>query len=341
MSTAISNLISWSERHQARRGHERLENENGEERPPSPSTSENDHPLSSHPDENINDERNTAPEVVSENDEETGETREEALEEEESVIPPSDGGTTVRRRTRVTLGELEEEREMARRRTSACILLAVFVLFRLWIEALAMRDVGLLLLCLAGTSWTARFVRHNREREEELDRRIAAYIEEAQEGTTEVNRSDFQMLSFQAQLALAIMESQRNIIQGGFGHPDGTQVLDEGVSDEAKAHWQNYQHSKPNTSADAKNGGYGSVAQDIEKSSELDDVAHCSICLSDFEEGEKLVRLPCSHIFHQDCVLSWTSNHVRCPLCNFDLESVAGDTVTTASSSLPPDESIV
>jgi hypothetical protein len=72
---------------------------------------------------------------------------------------------------------------------SACILLAVFVLFQLWIEALIEDDFGLLLLCLVGTSWMARFsIHHNREREEELDRRIAAYIEKAEgEGATEVD----------------------------------------------------------------------------------------------------------------------------------------------------------
>jgi hypothetical protein len=35
------------------------------------------------------------------------------------------------RRT-ISLAELEEERELARRRSSACVLLAMFVLFRLW-----------------------------------------------------------------------------------------------------------------------------------------------------------------------------------------------------------------
>ena len=261
---------------------------------------------------------------LEEGDEETGVTT-QVEEQEEEVVPPSD--TTegmVRPRQTVTLEELEEERELARRRTSACILLSVFILFRLWVEALAEGDFGLLLLCLVGTSWTARFIRHNREREEELDRRIAAYVENAEDGTAQVNRADLRMLSFQAQLALAIMESQRAMVQGGgHGHPDGLHGRNQGVSDEAKQHWERYQFkSKGLANHKASKSGYGSLAQEDEKIATEDELANCSICLCEYEDGERIVKLPCSHEYHDDCVSSWTSNHVRCPLCNFDLESI-------------------
>jgi len=45
----------------------------------------------------------------------------------------------------------------------------------------------------------------------------------------------------------------------------------------------------------------------------------CSICLCEYERSEVIVKLPCSHIFHEDCISTWTCNHFRCPLCNFDL----------------------
>lgn len=45
----------------------------------------------------------------------------------------------------------------------------------------------------------------------------------------------------------------------------------------------------------------------------------CSICLCEYECGEKLIRLPCDHLYHETCLNSWTQNHVRCPLCNYDL----------------------
>ena len=354
MTSAIGNFMSWSERHQARRDHDRLDNSNEhddgaeaeEDAPPRAVISTEETAAAADPEAPDDDElgSSTAVETVLEEDEEMGVRTE--VTENEQVVPPSDTAEgVIRLRQTVTLQELQEERELARRRTSACILLSVFILFRLWVEALTNGDFGLLLLCLVGTSWTARFIRHNREREEELDRRIAAYVENAADGTTEVNRADLRMLSFQAQLALAIMESQRIMVQGGFGHPDGQHGRNQGVSDEAKEHWERYQY-KSNDGLNHKSTkrGYGSLALEDEKAATDDEAASCSICLCEYEDGENIVRLPCSHEYHDECVSSWTSNHVRCPLCNFDLESATdADTITTISSSrpAPPEDSIV
>lgn len=270
-----------------------------------------------------------------------------------------DGLPIFTTRATMTLAELEEDRELARRRSSICILLAAFVLFRMWIWAIQEGDFGLLLLCLVGTSWTARWISYNREREEELDRRIANYLENSEPGITEVDRNELRMLSFQAQLALAIMESQRQMMQGGFGHPDGNQE-NRGVSAEAKAKWEHFKF-KADTPDDAKKkGSYGSVLQKDEKAGLVDEGPHCSICLSEYEDGEEIVKLPCHHLYHgtfcsrllqlfvvvvrrltrlnlDECISSWTSSHVKCPLCNFDLESVA----TADNSSSQTDDSIV
>lgn len=69
--------------------------------------------------------------------------------------------TQQQHRERFTLTELEEEREMARRRSSACVLFALFVLFRLWVEALNQGDVVLLLVCLAGTRYVHTTTTHS------------------------------------------------------------------------------------------------------------------------------------------------------------------------------------
>lgn len=226
-------------------------------------------------------------------------------------------------RPTMTLAELEEEREMARRRSSACVLFALFVLFRLWVLALQEGDFGLLLLCLVGTSWTARWIRYNRDQEEELDRRIANYLENNENGgnRNEVARDDLRMLSFQAQLALAIMESQRQVMQGGYGHPDGEGSQNPGVSDEAKATWKRFSYQAARDKVESRRGSYGSVAQDDTLKLASDEEPHCSICLGEYEEGEELTKLPCSHIYHDDCIGSWTQHHIRCPLCNYDLET--------------------
>jgi len=339
--------MSWSERHQARRDHDRLDTEHtgdDDDAPPRaeiPSTSEET--TSTDTVESVDEEEGVAPAVETVEEEGDEETVVTTQVEEEQVVPPSDTAEgVIRHRQTVSLEELEEERELARRRTSACILLSVFILFRLWVEALAEGDFGLLLLCLVGTSWTARFIRHNRDREEELDRRIAAYVENAEDGTAQVNRADLRMLSFQAQLALAIMESQRVMVQGGgHGHPDGHHGRNQGVSDEAKEHWERFQFKSEGLNLKTSKSGYGSLAQEDEKTATEDELATCSICLCEYEDGERIVRLPCSHEYHDECVSSWTSNHVRCPLCNFDLESATDADTVTISTQAPPEDSIV
>jgi len=235
-----------------------------------------------------------------------------------SVLEDAEGGifrsTPPPQRGTVTLVELEEERELTRRRSSACVMLCLFVLVRMWVEALLDGNFGLFLLCSVLTSWALRWHRYNREREEELDRRIQEYWNARNnnnsgangggEGPAEMPRSDLAMLSFQAQLALAIMESQRQVMQGGYGHPDGEHSTTVGVSDDQKQTWKRTKFSSLETSK---------VAQEQEED------WTCSICLCDYEPGDNIVTLPCGHMYHEDCVSSWTSNHIRCPLCNYDL----------------------
>ncbi|CAG8531664.1 10560_t:CDS:10 [Ambispora leptoticha] len=42
----------------------------------------------------------------------------------------------------------------------------------------------------------------------------------------------------------------------------------------------------------------------------------CSICLTEYEENDKLMSLPCSHDFHNECVVNWLKKHSSsCPIC--------------------------
>ncbi|KAL5724392.1 RING-type E3 ubiquitin transferase [Ranunculus cassubicifolius] len=57
----------------------------------------------------------------------------------------------------------------------------------------------------------------------------------------------------------------------------------------------------------------------------------CSVCLSEFEENEKLRLLPkCSHAFHLSCIDTWLKSHSNCPLCR------ANVIVTCPPAPLPP-----
>ncbi|CAN0913421.1 RING-H2 finger protein ATL52 [Linum grandiflorum] len=58
----------------------------------------------------------------------------------------------------------------------------------------------------------------------------------------------------------------------------------------------------------------------------------CSVCLSEFEEEEKVRLLPkCRHAFHVPCIDAWLKSHATCPLCRANIN--ASD---SSSSSAPP-----
>mmetsp|Transcript_24044 Transcript_24044/g.56741 ORF Transcript_24044/g.56741 Transcript_24044/m.56741 type:complete len:372 (-) Transcript_24044:242-1357(-) len=259
-------------------------------------------------------------------------TNEDTSETSPTTAVEAPGPTTVRvtstsrhRNVRgITLRDLEEERELLQRRTGGCVLLSSFILLRLWIQALMSGDLGLLLLCLVFTSWTARFVRYTREREEELNRMINEWDETSDEGTS-INDVRLSRMSFQSQLTLAIMQSQIQMMEGGYGHPDGGENK-PGVSDEAKARWDRFEYEsisslmqRGDCESDVEKEGDGS-RNDVAKVLG-DDTPTCSICLSEYEKGDKLVSLPCKHVFLEDCITSWTNHNTRCPLCNFDLNT--------------------
>jgi len=41
----------------------------------------------------------------------------------------------------------------------------------------------------------------------------------------------------------------------------------------------------------------------------------CSICLTEYESGEVMRKLTCSHKFHKDCVDTWLQSNITCPIC--------------------------
>jgi len=46
----------------------------------------------------------------------------------------------------------------------------------------------------------------------------------------------------------------------------------------------------------------------------------CTICLDDYEVGDKLRCLPCRHAFHANCIAKWLiERSATCPLCNVEL----------------------
>ena len=60
------------------------------------------------------------------------------------------------------------------------------------------------------------------------------------------------------------------------------------------------------------------LTKDAEKHSDTDsDSPDCIVCFGPFQEGDKVRRLRCEHVFHAACVDQWLLGHQnKCPMCS-------------------------
>jgi hypothetical protein len=185
--------------------------------------------------------------------------------------------------------------------------------------------------------------RRNRRRNRRLQREISRLEQQEQihqrmnattanpTTTTHLRHHNVELLSFQAHMALALMESQR-LLQFVNDHSNNNNENGDdesrGVSDDKKQQWKAfeytnedefYQQIQQSPTALAASTSTSASASTMKDSDEYE-APTCCICLCEYEKGDKLVQLQCSHAYHSACIESWCSNHVRCPLCNFDLD---------------------
>ncbi|XP_004247279.1 E3 ubiquitin-protein ligase RING1-like [Solanum lycopersicum] len=45
----------------------------------------------------------------------------------------------------------------------------------------------------------------------------------------------------------------------------------------------------------------------------------CLVCLDELGEKTDVLRLPCSHMFHAQCITKWLQNSHYCLLCHFEM----------------------
>jgi hypothetical protein len=46
----------------------------------------------------------------------------------------------------------------------------------------------------------------------------------------------------------------------------------------------------------------------------------CTVCLSDFETGDEVRTLNCSHLFHTECIDRWLIYNKKCPVCRVEMD---------------------
>lgn len=75
---------------------------------------------------------------------------------------------------------------------------------------------------------------------------------------------------------------------------------------------------------------------------ELEGATECSVCLSEFQENEKLRLLPkCSHAFHVQCIDAWLRTHSNCPLCRATCQVDRSSSLNVSSLRVGPSRDLV
>ncbi|XP_011013930.1 PREDICTED: uncharacterized protein LOC105117854 [Populus euphratica] len=45
----------------------------------------------------------------------------------------------------------------------------------------------------------------------------------------------------------------------------------------------------------------------------------CTVCMEDIDAGSEAIRMPCSHVYHSDCIVKWLQTSHMCPLCRYHM----------------------
>jgi hypothetical protein len=78
----------------------------------------------------------------------------------------------------------------------------------------------------------------------------------------------------------------------------------------------------------------------LQSKSSSSDAMLCSICLEEYADGAIIVRLPCRHEYHENCVLQWMGHTDRhrnycCPLCKQDVAVMLANPVDIENDLIP------
>ncbi|XP_027338359.1 RING-H2 finger protein ATL52-like [Abrus precatorius] len=107
---------------------------------------------------------------------------------------------------------------------------------------------------------------------------------------------------------IIIKRCNRRHNQSQASGPNGL-VIDQGVSENTRS----FDTPQRNLLSSFK---YKKEVVAKEEGEEENDDYECSVCLSVYEEGEEVRKLPrCNHCFHVVCIDMWLYSHFDCPIC--------------------------
>lgn len=53
----------------------------------------------------------------------------------------------------------------------------------------------------------------------------------------------------------------------------------------------------------------------------LNESKECLICIENFNEDDDIIKIPCNHIFHKNCIKSWVCEESnKCPICRIEID---------------------
>jgi hypothetical protein len=88
--------------------------------------------------------------------------------------------------------------------------------------------------------------------------------------------------------------------------------------------------------------------KELEKYSEIsyynetndnDDNKICSICYENFKNNDKIIKLPCHHIYHYNCLMEWLKEKYSCPLDNNNLKEMIDECKNKKKETISQNES--
>lgn len=59
--------------------------------------------------------------------------------------------------------------------------------------------------------------------------------------------------------------------------------------------------------------------QKVEMTDVRNFMTKCMVCLEELWMKSEISRMPCSHLYHRDCIVKWLETSHMCPLCRFEM----------------------